>query len=117
MAKLGSFFCCAARCAESSARSPSDDAVACFRDGVVASEASATKVPMVAGARDSFRLDLDDVSGEVLLLREENLVADEAREAEGREMEVERGDDNEKEDDNDDDAASFDGSLNVLDAI
>jgi hypothetical protein len=42
LAKLGSFFCCAARCAESSARSPSDDAVACFRDGVVASEASAT---------------------------------------------------------------------------
>jgi len=33
------------------------------------SEASATKVPMQAGETDSFRFDLDDVVGEVLLLR------------------------------------------------
>ncbi|KAL1515756.1 hypothetical protein AB1Y20_002372 [Prymnesium parvum] len=33
------------------------------------SEASATKVPMQAGEADSFRFDLDDVVGEVLLLR------------------------------------------------
>jgi hypothetical protein len=45
--------------------------------GLVAfgSEASATKAPMQAGEKDSFRFDLDDVTGELLLLQWDQVAA------------------------------------------